>query len=106
MRADSTGRTTRPVLEDISLSVGGVDRMYPCFFNGENCRTLDWVDQKRANPFSGPRFRFTVPVVRLIRARPHELRDIGLYMLVGSASGEEYLDTRPSDQDVELNQVL
>jgi len=73
---------------------------------GENCRTLDWVNEKRANPFSGPRFRFTVPVVRLIRDRPHELRDIGLYMAVGSASGEEYLDTRPSDQDVELNQVL
>jgi len=73
---------------------------------GEKCRTLDWVNEKRANPFSGPRFRFTVPVVRLIRARSHELRNIGLYIPVGSASGEEYLDTGPSDQDVELNQVL
>jgi len=73
---------------------------------GENCRTLDWVNEKRANLFSGPRLRFTVAVVRLIRARPHELGDIGLSMPVGSASGEEYLDTRPPDQDVELNQVL
>jgi len=44
MRKDSTGRTTRPVHEYISLSVGGIDRMHPCFFNGENYRTLDWVD--------------------------------------------------------------